>query len=172
MLVQVLDGLTQLFNFCIHLLNNWQLSFSHFIIGRNFCIQLQNKYSYENRKLQNQYSLKPHSQITTPKSFSTNTWEILSSNSLRCSSRRVKSSAIGLKRFIFVSLRFEKRKKDNLTKWEWLITVVLKEIHNVIDLNDSSMLVQHIKSQLVSSSYHVKKQWESMKKVNWFKRVE
>lgn len=164
MLVQVLDGLTQFFNFCIHLLNKWQLSFSHFIIGCNFCIQLQNKYSYQNKKLQNQYSLKPHSHFTTSKSSSTNTWEILSSNSLRCSSRRVKSSAIGLKRFIFVSLRFKKG-KSNMTKCEWIITIEeQKEIHVAIDLNDSSVLVQHRRSQQVSSSYHVKKQWESMKK--------
>lgn len=52
-----------------------------------------------------------------------------------------------------------------MTKCEWIITIEeQKEIHVAIDLNDSSVLVQHRRSQQVSSSYHVKKQWENMKK--------
>lgn len=52
-----------------------------------------------------------------------------------------------------------------MTKCEWIITMEeQKEIHDAIDLNDSSVLVQHRRGQQVSSSYHVKKHWESMKK--------
>ena len=44
--------------------------------------------------------------------FRRDTWEILSLNWLRCSSRRVNSSTIGLRSFIFESLRVGEPKNN------------------------------------------------------------